>query len=350
MQSAGGSLCASGVAAVYLVHGTFLGDDALGILGELARVLPTAGKAVRRIVKHAVDALTGDAGNYTGAFARLMEESLNPPGCDALPVRRFHWSSENHHIGRADGAVRLIAELASLGLGPGGRVLLWGHSHGGNVLAIVTNLLGGDRRRRERFFQAAEIYYRWPLLGCVDIPIWQRVRELLLDGQQPLGGAALDIVTFGTPIRYGWDPEGYSRLLHFIHHRPAEGLPAYRAPFPPRLENIFRAADGDYVQQFGIAGTNVAPSILSPRARIADRRLGRILQPELSAGDALDRFRAGAIVPDEGVTLLVDYGRPDGGFREHLAGHAVYTRRKWMLFHLEETARRFYHGALRRAS
>ena len=36
-------------------------------------------------------------------------------------------------------------------------------------------------------------------------------------------------MTFGTPIRYGWDSGGYARLLHFIHHRPAPGLPADRA-------------------------------------------------------------------------------------------------------------------------
>ncbi len=40
-----------------------------------------------------------------------------------IPVRQFHWSSQNNHIARADGAVRLIAELARLAieLGYGGR-------------------------------------------------------------------------------------------------------------------------------------------------------------------------------------------------------------------------------------
>jgi hypothetical protein len=47
-------------------------------------------------------------------------------------------------------------------------------------------------------------------------------------------------------------------------------------------------------------------------------------------------------VPTEGTTLLVDYGPPRCNVVQHLAGHAVYTRPEWMLFHAEETARRLY--------
>lgn len=336
------------MAGICLVHGTPAGEEALGILSELARVLPAAGQAVRRLVDRVAGAVDDEAGLYSPGDARLIEHALGQ-GAD-LPVWLFSWSSENHHLGRADGAVRLIDELAALGLAPGQRVLLWGHSHGGNVLAIVSNLLGGDRRRIARFFDAAEIYYRWPLLGCVDVPVWQRVRTLLLAEAAPLRDVGLDVATFGTPIRYGWDPDGYSQLLHFIHHRPAEGLPAYRAPFPPRLQRVVRAADRDYVQQLGIAGTNVGPSVLAWRAWMADQRLGRLLQPELVSDAAFERFRAGAIVPDEGVTLLVDYGRSQGGLADHLAGHAVYTQRRWLLFHLEQIVQRFYARALRRAS
>lgn len=349
MRELGEALRRSGVAAIYLLPGAAVDDELRGILGELSRVLPGARRAGRRLFRRPAETLLSEAGNYAETYARLMEESLAAEGEDRLPVRIFHWSRENHHLGRADGAVRLIDELASLDLPPDRRVLLCGHSHGGNVLAILTNLLGDDRRRNERFFEAAEIYYRWPVLGCVDIPVWQRVRELL-SAEPRAALAAIDVVTFGTPIRYGWDPEGYSRLLHFVHHRPAEGLPAYRAAFPPRLGSVFRSPEGDYVQQLGIAGTNVAPSVLSWRAWMADQRLGRILQGDLGSRNPLERFRAGAIVPDEGVTLLVDYGQSEGPLAEHLAGHAVYTRPEWMLFHLEEIARRFYRRALRCAS
>jgi hypothetical protein len=342
MRQVGVALQEQRVAAVYLAHGTFVGPDALGALAELARIYPTASASVRRVIKRIVDKITGEVGNYTGRYARQFESAVNPPGRTQIPVWRFLWSSENNHIGRADGAVRLIDELLALGLEPGQRVLLWGHSHAGNVFALMTNLLAGHRDAVEAFFRAAEIYYRWPLVGCVDIPVWNRVRDALQSGRPPLADVALDLVTFGTPIRYGWDSGGYARLLHFIHHRPAAGLPAYRAAFPVKLENVLSAAEGDYVQQLGIAGTNVAPGLFAWRARLADQRLERLLQADPAPGGVLERFQAGAIVPEEGTSLLVDYGLPQGNIAQHFAGHAVYTRPQWMLFHAEEVARRFY--------
>ncbi|HYW78333.1 MAG TPA: hypothetical protein VE890_02115, partial [Thermoguttaceae bacterium] len=330
------------VEAVYLVHGTFVGPDALGILAELARVFPSAGKAVRRVIKRIVDKVAGEAGNYTPGFARCFESSMCREGESPIPVHLFHWSSENHHLGRADGAVRLIDELVSRRFTPGKRVLLFGHSHAGNVFALMTNLLAGNREATERFFKAAEIYYRWPVVGVVDIPVWNRVRDLLRADPLPLADVDLDIVTFGTPIRYGWDSTGYAKLLHFINHRPAEGVPEYRAPFPPKVDDIFSAEGGDYVQQLGIAGTNVMPSLFAWREWMADNRLNQLLQGESPEVGGLERFQAGAIVPDDGTSLLVDYGLPQGGIGEHLAGHAVYTHRNWLLFHAEEVARRLY--------
>jgi hypothetical protein len=341
LQQVGAALRRADVAAVYLAHGSFMGPDALGIIAELARALPSAGEPGRRIIKRIVDRLAGEVGNYTAEYARCFESCINGPGEPFIPVRIFHWSSENHHIGRADGAVRLIDELAAMKLHAGQRVLLWGHSHAGNVFALATNLLAHDREAVERFFAAAEIYYRWPLLKCVDIPVWERVR-CLLQGTSPLDNVATDVVTFGTPIRYGWNADGYARLLHFIHHRPADGVPDYRAAFPPRLQDVVKGTHGDYIQQLGIAGTNTVPSILAWRAWMADQRLNRLLQDDTSVGGPLERFEAGAIVPDEGTTLLVDYGLPSGGIAQRLAGHAVYTRKRWLLFHAEEVARRFY--------
>ncbi|MBN2472981.1 MAG: hypothetical protein JXB62_00135 [Pirellulales bacterium] len=346
MQRVGDAFRRANVAAVYLAHGTFVGPDALGVLAELARVFPSASQSVRRVIKRVVDKVAGEAGNYTPGFARCFERSMHEEGQRRIPVRVFHWSSENHHIGRADGAVRLIDELASLRLEPSQRVLLFGHSHAGNVFALMTNLLAGNRSAVDRFFNAAAIYYRWPVVGCVDIPVWNRVRDLLTAGEPPLAVLPLDMVTFGTPIRYGWNRSGYAKLLHFIHHRPVQGLPEYRAPFPPTLDDVLTAADGDYVQQLGIAGTNVMPSVFAWRAWMADQRLNRLLQGERPDLDTLEQFRAGAIVPDEGTALLVDYGLPEGGVAEHLAGHAVYTRKKWLLFHAEEIVRRFYGAAL----
>lgn len=345
MRAAGGALQASGVRLIYLVHGTFAGLDAFGLLTDLSRIFPQARAPLGQLAKQLVDALMGDAGNYSARYAQLLEQAINAPGEAAIRVRRFCWTSENHHLGRADGAVRLLAELQGQRLRAGQRMLLWGHSHAGNVFALLTNLLAGDREAIERFFAACRSYYRWPLTGWVDIPVWNDVARLLSAEESPLENYPLDVVTFGTPVRYGWDAAGYSRLLHFIHHRPQADWPAGRAVFPPTLSDVLHAAGGDYVQQIGIAGTNTPPSIFSWRAWKADRALNRLLQPDLPASGLLARLKTGTRCHDEGLNLLVDYGPAEGGFAQHAAGHAVYTREKWMLFHLEETVARWYSQA-----
>ncbi len=351
MQDVGSTLRAAGVSEICLVHGTFVGPDALGLIGELARIFPAAGNKVRSAIKLLVDRLAGDVGNYTEEYARLFQSAINGPDLPKIPVRLLSWSSENNHIGRADGAVRLIDELNAGGGDSDGdrrRILLWGHSHAGNVFALATNLLAGGREAIDPFFDAAKIYYRWPVVGLVDIPVWDRVRNRLLRDPSHSDRPSLDMVTFGTPVRYGWDTAGYRHLLHFVNHRPAKGLPEYLAPFPPKLDNVINATGGDYIQQLGIAGTNVDPSIFAWRAWLADKRLESLLQAD--GADPAQRFEAGAIVPEEGTTLLVDYGPPDGTIAVHHAGHAVYTATKWLLFHAEEVTSHLYSPNIQRVA
>ncbi len=338
MQRVGACLRNAGVAGIYLVHGTFVGADASGAVREIARMAPGLGQQLRGVHKQTIDRLTRDAGNYTPDFAAAYEEGLQTAGAPRLPVRLLHWSGENHHIGRADGAIRLLSELATERLSSGQRWLIWGHSHGGNLLALISNLLASEPETVEQFFRAARTFYRWPLFGKVDLPIWTEVAEQLRSSKRPWSGAALDLVTFGTPIRYGWDVNGCGRLLHFVHHRTA-GL---EVPFPPSIDDFRHAASGDLMQLLGVAGTNLPPTIWAWRAWLADRRLGRLLQAGIHKRDLLSRLRAGQRAHDAGVNLLVDYGPIEGSIGQHHAGHAIYTRQRWLLFHAEETACRLY--------
>jgi hypothetical protein len=343
LAAVGETLRGANVAAIYLVHGTFIGPDAAGLLADLSRVAPGMADVIRRWNKQILDSLAGDIGNFTLRYAQDLERSLTPAGTGPnIPVRLLHWSSENHHLGRADGAVRLIHHLVQQPFAEGSRVLIWAHSHGGNVLALVSNLLGSELAARREFFRRASCYFRRSVFRPGDFPEWTAARQALCECDQPLPGVTLDLVTFGTPVRYGWDTNGFGHLLHFIHHRPVTGAPEYLAPFPPTTNDALYAAHGDVIQQLGIAGTNFAPPFWEWRTWLADLRLGELLQSDCRSADLFVHWRLGVRVHDEGENLLVDYGTELGNVAQHLFGHAIYTRREWLPFHAEEVAQRFY--------
>ena len=339
-RAVGTALRASGVESVYLVHGTFTGSDALGLIRELSRLAPSARDWLERLAKVTVDSIAKEHGNYTRQFTDYFQSAINQGRKDPILVRMFTWTGENHHLGRADAAVRLLDDLHHRLQNSDHRLLLWGHSHAGNVFALMTNLLGAPNRVRDRFFSAARSYF---LHGPRDnSSSWWRIRRLLRTEGNPLTQTKMDIVTFGTPIRYGWDSMAYDRLLHFIFHRRAAGQPEYQVKFPPTAQEILEVVSGDYIQQLGIAGTNVQPGIFAWKTWLANRRLGKMLQKEVRRRDLFRNLRSGMRVPEEGTTLLVDYGRTERHPGRHIAGHAVYTRPAWLLFHVEEIARRWY--------
>lgn len=345
MAAAGAKFSQAGVAAIYCVHGTFCGDDVLGLFTELEAWAPSAVRPLRRWSKRAIDAAIGETGNYTPEFAERMAATLSAGAQRRLPVRLFHWSSLNHHIGRADGAVRLIDELATfadqLHEQANPRVILWAHSHGGNVFALLTNLLGADETDRQEFFHASRTFFRPWIATRPDVPAWDRVEQLLADPQHPVRRLKLDVITYGTPIRYGWDAGGYHNLLHVIHHRPHPKHHVHRLPYPPWPHHVLAAEHGDYIQQVGIAGTNLPPLPIALRTFLADWRLGSLLERNLG-GWLRSRLKHGVRVHDEGTTLLVDYDDPHWLPWMHVLGHAPYTRSHWLPLHCELAAEHFY--------
>lgn len=345
MTAVGAALRRADVARVYLIHGTFVGDDVAGMAHLAALASPSWAGKLRSLEKQLADRYVRDSGNYTNAYAQLFERGVNAqagPDQSQIDVRLLHWTSENHHLGRADGAVRLIDDLASSPVAPGRRVMLWGHSHGGNVLALTTHLLAANPAALKAFFRAARPFWNSWLVSDERRRSWRRVRELLSDADSPIRTLKLDVVTLGTPIRYGWDARGFAHLLHVVYHRPTEGVPAYLTRFPFSLKSAVAAKRGDYIQQVGIAGTNIPPALLAFPAHIADRRLHRLLQSELSLAATWKNLGAGLRVPDAGETLLVDYHAAAPRMHHGAYGHAIYTRTSWLLYHAELAARRWY--------
>ncbi|MCA9189615.1 MAG: hypothetical protein R3E01_21460 [Pirellulaceae bacterium] len=337
---AGQCLRDANVVAVYLMHGTFAGTDASGLLAALERLRPDWAEMLGGQQKYWFDRMLGDLGNFTPQVRDDLERLWNRDRKASIRVELFHWSSENTHIARADAAIRLLETLVDANLQPGQRVLLVGHSHAGNVLALLTNLLAGGTSARADFFEATRAYYRSLTRRRWTIVAWERMAKLLMKGGNPLQGVGLDVVTLGTPICYGWNANGCDSLLHFVNHHCLPEIPEFRTVSPFAFDTTFTETYGDFVQQIGITGSNFLPNIFAWRTHDADRRLKQLLHADIPRSSYLSHLKCGMRVAQTGTTLLVDYSHADPEGAKQLLGHGIYTRRNWLPFHSQEITQR----------
>lgn len=353
-----------GIQKVFLVHGTFAGTDPFGVHSLMHAAVEhfppavrlAAGPVIDRLsgqTKRVTDAITADIANYSEGYQRRFQELVG----DDPEVSRLEptWSSENNHVARAALAVRLFNELEALqsqGFDADyERVLLWGHSHAGNGFAILSNLLANHRESVEAFFEAAG-----DSLGDEG----EKARNALASAASPHPMAkAVMAVTFGTPVRYGWDTDGIQRLIHIIHHRPIAGHvdPAAINPavtfgcdgnsfgenftaIATGLADILAAKHGDWVQSFAVAGTDIAPLL----NREENMQLGKFLERGLieptpqslreRLKTACARWQTKTRVHADGRNLLVEYQSSRmtrfGPARQAVLGHGIYTMEDWL--------------------
>lgn len=334
---------------VVLVHGTFVGEDPFGLSAALraASKIPGVGSKLAEIAdslndrtKDTTDATLKDVANYTAIYRDRLQTLV---GTDPrVQLLEPGWSSQNHHLARADLAVRLLCLLDDFGHDvEHERVLLWGHSHAGQGFALLSNLLANEPESVARFFDTG---------GAEVGPHWKRGREILaaVKGPHPLA-KLLVLVTFGTPVRYGWDTQGYRYLLHVSHHVPRDPEhPSAAVPLwpMPDAEDIVKAKFGDWVQMGGIAGTDL-PSIMRADATRKlgeqfeaglDSSVSRRFLPEISK--LVDRWKTGTRCHADGRNLLVSY-EPCGRewlkrpIEESVLGHGVLTTTDWLPRHLQ---------------
>ena len=359
------------VSHLFLVHGTFVGNDSLGFaqkLEEVTKLIPSLlqpafkafateswGRTVRSVNQQLSGRLMGETGSFLDDYLAELSTFL---GSNRPLVERFDWSSGNDHISRAEAAVDLFNRLADLPVDlTQERILLWGHSHAGNVFALLSNLLANDRESVEQFFLATN--------GRADSATnWELARSRLAAATAPHPlSKALCLVTMGTPVGYGWDCDGYSRLLHIVHHRPASNLAKFIAKpaLPQSLDEIVGAKFGDWIQSFGIAGSELVP--VDRRRREADYVVGQLLEigldiPQVTNDNSflnrlpqpirvslqnrlqelsilLARLDCGSRIHADGdAAWLFDYGVDE---TEKL-GHGTYTKRAWLPFHTTRIA------------
>ena len=343
------------VGRVVLVHGTFMGDDPLGfaeMLKSVGQGVPLLRATMEALAQRLVErtrltssSLAGDLGNFTPAFRDKFQSLVgDDPRVELLEPT---WSSQNHHLARADLAVRLLDQLLRRPLPGDQRILLWGHSHAGNAFALLTNLLANDKATVAKFFDAA---------GDQPGAHWKAVRESLQSASSPhpLAKSVL-IAEFETPVRYGWDTAGHAGLVHVTFHRPFDLSQPFRAKpmFPPHpLNDVMNATWGDWVQAFAIAGTDVSsmPSI-SVNQRLSALLEANLPEPEhgfdtrlispRQVRDVCGRWKTGTRCHADGLNVLVDY-KPSGELTAigrpielSLLGHGVATTVKWLPAHLK---------------
>lgn len=360
MQSYGAALQRHKVRQMLLVHGTFVGDDPFGFYRILENLVKSAGASdylnlneliaeIKRAGKlNLINFVLGDVGNYTGKYATQYCAALGGDICNAGDV--LVWGSGNYHLARLEGALKLAQVLAdrihAKQIRTDERILLLGHSHAGQVFALLTELLENGNTAQELLQFLAE-----------DENLGEQSKQRLLDNLAIIRTVDLDFVTYGTPVRYAWGRYSKFRLLAFVNHRPHSD--ALKLLDPLGLWGILNVRDGDYVQQWGVEGTDT-PLLIDRDSIAQGKRLDTLLGDpgqDLQTFIGTLRFNARrqphyANGEAAGTTVFVDYRdnaavpSPDiatGLYATRKAfGHGVYTTAEAMLFNTGLVVKQWY--------
>lgn len=298
--------------------------------------------------RQGLDALAQEVGNFTSSYVRKFEQALGQGGVLPTSCARYVWSSMNHHVGRVEAAMNLLLSLQEWGSGltlsKEDRLLLIGHGHAGQVLALLSNIITrGESEVRGRVFEILANYWQACPSDNRSVEQLEQLFRLTTD-QKVLEGASVDVVTLGTPVRYGWDTEGIGRLLHIVNHRvirPDGKRWLAKMELPQIAWEMPYQTGGDYVQQLAVAGTDALPD--SQEAEKANVDFREIFEPYDGFERWLECTRRTIRCANDGQCLLVEYGvQAEESPRQHLFGHACYTRSSAMLFLATEIAGALY--------
>jgi len=380
MAGRGRSMSQAGVRTILFLHGAIHGTDVFGAqrldeAGGLKRgysrgvsgldallaamrqetngIPPLPGQVVPPLsddeaTKKLLDRQIGDAGNFTQDSVSLAQRALNKSSTKPIACLRRLWSSEHHHLGRTVSAVRLLNDLVShcdaQHLESGDRILVQAHGQAGLVLALVSNFMcPSPITGKAKLFSILASYSEQT--GQADLAAAVKRLDSLLASGNPLNGVTLDIVTFGQPVRYGWDPSGIGQLLHVVNHRNLRTdnkTWLAKMELPQITMEMPIAWGGDYVQELAVAGSDAVPS--HEAGKVANKAIWEMVEPFDGFERWLECARRAVRVPSEGRCLLVDYkdSTRSANPRDHYYGHAAYTRRNAMLFNTTQIVDTFY--------
>lgn len=318
-----------------------LREDTNGLNGPPGWPLPpwTDTPSARRTL----DDTVRDAANFTDDYVDSFRKGINRGGARPIHCERYLWSCEHHHVGRARAACLFLEQVRRWAdthqAAPGDRILVQAHGQAGLVLALASNLLDpAPLTGRSRFFQALKQDIDQTRSSPFTVERLEALERELQNGGF-LRGAVVDVVTLGTPVRYGWDLDGIGKLFHLVNHRMLR-LDGKRWLAKMELPQVTLempiAWGGDYVQQLAVAGSDARPA--TPESQAVNKMLWELLEPWDGFERWLESARRSVRCHNDGHCCLVDYKDSTGSTtaRDHYYGHAAYTRLNAMLFNLGE--------------
>jgi hypothetical protein len=325
MSGHGETLNKNNVRLILLAHGTFVGNDAFGLFDLIEPLDKSIADTLREEGKYIINKLAKDVGNYTPEYASAMENSLG----NNIPCELFVWSSGNFHLARIKGTVELaqtlVDKIVENHLEASDRILLMGHSHAGQLFALLTTFLANDANARQLY----EIMAKEDELN--------EGKNKLISNLEIIKTISLDIVTFGTPVRYTWGQYDKYRLKAMVNHRSNV-----------EMSGLLKTRDGDYVQQWGVEGTDIFP----PEELRLNDEFDRVLDTGRDSAlliASLEReerrhpkYADGTHV---GESLFINY-KDDSLILPNciktLFGHGVYTNYNAMLFNMATIVKEWY--------
>ncbi|OUR97070.1 hypothetical protein A9Q84_12115 [Halobacteriovorax marinus] len=302
------------IKGIYLVHGTFVGDDPFDLTSLIEKAFPNLRTSVIATIKKQTrkgqNLVIGDFGNFHPNLIDELNETLK----NTIPVNNFTWSSSNHHYARLKGAFELMRGLRA-NQSPGDHLLLFGHSHAGQVFSLITQLCHQKTISSQLQIVLVQAGYEK-----------SEINDLI----KFCKSLVFNFVTLGTPIRYEWKLSEKMTLTHFINHRG-------NIPQGGSVTSSFTTKSGDYIQQWAVAGSDIKSPVKM------EQGFNDELDLILGTGNELSLLRKNIKfkkrLHNVGHHFLTDF-KDNSKLPNSLLtifGHAVYTKRECIYWILNET-------------
>ena len=272
---------------IILLHGTFVGDDPFRILSVVENLSTPIANQIRKQLKKQQNIVAKDLGNFTSLHCQKIKEKTN------VECENFVWSSGNNHFSRVEGVLKLIDLLTN---DEAKEIALIGHSHAGQLFSLLTLLINN-----KMFKQKME-----EILGIsIETSMLTKKKFVFL--------------TLGTPPRYNWDLSHKMKLIHVINHRGQDALAG-------SLTGLLNTRDGDYVQQYGIEGSDMLS--VNPKELKMNQKLDTILGQGVNLKKLNENIKMKRRLHTKGKHYLIDY--KDNSLTPNcfvtIFGHGVYTK------------------------